>query len=176
MRLHLHALAAVLLVTSATAFADVVDRGPNGFTLEAVVEISAPPARVYRTLVDLGTWWDREHTYTGDSKNLSIDARPGGCFCERLANGGGVEHGRVVNVSPGSLLRLSAALGPLQELGVTGSLTFQIAGSAAGSTLTMTYAVGGYAPGGLGKLAEPVDAVMTHQLQLLKQHMERLGR
>jgi hypothetical protein len=131
---------------------------------------------VYRTLVNPGAWWDKEHTYTGDAKNLSIDARPGGCFCERLPGGGGVEHGRVVNVSPDSLLRLSSALGPLQELGAAGSLTFQIAESAKGSTVTMTFAVGGYSPGGLDKLADPVDTVMAHQLQLLKQYMERLGR
>ncbi len=179
MRLRLQVLAVVLSVGPATSFADVadvVDRGPNGFTLKTAVEIPAPPSRVYRTLVDVGAWWDREHTYTGNARNLSIDARPGGCFCERLPNGGGVEHGRVVNVSAGSLLRLSAALGPLQELGVAGSLTFQIAESAKGSTVTMTYAVGGYVPGGLDKLAEPVDTVMAHQLQLLKRHMERLGR
>lgn len=176
MRRHLHALAAVLLVGPATAVADVVDRATNGFTLRTVVEISAPPARVYWTLVNPGAWWDKEHTYTGDAKNLSIEARPGGCFCERLPGGGGVEHGRVVNVSPDSLLRLSAALGPLQELGAAGSLTFQIAESAKGSTVTMTFAVGGYSPGGLDKLADPVDTVMAHQLQLLKQYMERLGR
>ena len=176
MRRQLHVLAAVLLVASITVVADVVDRGQNGFTLKTVVEIAAPPAQVYRTLVNPGAWWDKEHTYTGDAKNLSIDARPGGCFCERLPSGGGVEHGRVVNVSPGSLLRISAALGPLQELGAAGSLTFQIAESVKGSTVTMTYAVGGYAPGGLEPLATPVDAVMARQLQLLKQHMERSGR
>jgi uncharacterized protein YndB with AHSA1/START domain len=176
MRLRLQVLAAVLSVVPATSLADVVDRAPNGFTLRTAVEIPAPAARVYRTLIDVGAWWDKEHTYTGNARNLSIDARPGGCFCERLPNGGGVEHGRVVNVSPGGLLRLSAALGPLQEIGAAGSLTFQIAESAKGSTVTMTYAVGGYAPGGLDKLAETVDTVMAHQLQLLKQHMEGVGR
>jgi hypothetical protein len=44
-----------------------------------------------------------------------------------------------------------------------------------GVEITMTYAVGGYAPGGLETLAELVDAVMAHQVGLLKQHMERLG-
>lgn len=160
----------------AGARAEVLDRGPNGFTLKTVVEIAAPPERVYRTLLDVGSWWDKEHTYTGDAKNLSIDARPGGCFCEKLTNGGGVEHGRVSNVAPGSLLRMNAALGPLQEMGVAGSLTFQIASGARGSTVTMTYAVGGYAPGGLEKLAALVDSVMAHQVQLLKQRMERVGR
>ena len=52
-----------------------------------------------------------------DAKNLSIDARPGGCFCEKLPNGGGVEHARVVYVAPREVLRLSGALGPLQGVG-----------------------------------------------------------
>jgi uncharacterized protein YndB with AHSA1/START domain len=167
-------LLVVLLASSASA--DVVDSGATGFTLKTVVSIAAPPERVYRTLVDPGSWWDREHTYTGDAKNLSIDARPGGCFCEKLPDGGGVEHGRVVNLAPGSLLRLSAALGPLQELGVAGSLTFQIAPAGGGSTLTMTYAVGGYVPGGFEKLAPLVDGVMSHQVRLLKQRLEKAER
>jgi hypothetical protein len=92
-----------------------------------------------------------------------------------------------VQVAPGSLLRISAALGPLQELGVSGALSFQIAPldspalaqgkpGAKGATLTMTYAVGGYVPGGFEKLAPLVDSVMTHQVQLLKQHLEKVGR
>jgi uncharacterized protein YndB with AHSA1/START domain len=167
-------IVALLILAPSVASPEVIDRGPAGFTLKTVVDVAAPPDRVFRTLVDVGSWWDREHTYTGDAMNLSIDPRPGGCFCERFPNGAsGVEHGRVVNVSPGSLLRISGALGPLQELGVAGALTFQIAKSAKGSTVTMTYAVGGYAPGGLEKLAPLVDSVMSHQVQLLKQHLEK---
>ena len=104
---------------------------------------------------------------------MTIDARPGGCWCEKLPKGGGVEHGRVVNVAPGSLLRLHAALGPLQELAVTGSLTWEIMPGASGSTLTMTYVVGGYTQGGLAALADPVDKVMMQQVQALKTHIER---
>ena len=169
-------LVLLVVLQASSVSADVVDRGPTGFTLKTVVSIAAPTDRVYRTLVDVGSWWDREHTYSGDAKNLSIDARPGGCFCEKLSNGGGVEHGRVVNLTPGSLLRLSAVLGPLQELGVAGSLTFQVAAAGSGSSLTMTYAVGGYVPGGFEKLAPLVDGVMGHQVQLLKQSLEKAGR
>jgi uncharacterized protein YndB with AHSA1/START domain len=129
---------------------------------------------VFRALVDVGSWWSKDHTYTGDAGNLSIAAQPGGCFCEKLPNGGGVEHGRVVNVAPGALLRLDGALGPLQELGVSGSMTWQIAASGQGSTLTMTYVVGGYAPGGLDKLAAVVDQVLSQQVGLLKAHAEKM--
>ena len=42
-----------------------------------------------------------------------------------------------------------------------------------GSTLTMTYAVGGYAPGGLDKLADVVDQVISEQVRFLKAYVEK---
>jgi uncharacterized protein YndB with AHSA1/START domain len=158
---------------SAPASADVVDRSASGFTLRSTTQIAAAPDIVFRALVDVGSWWNKAHTYTGDAANMSIVAQPGGCFCEELPNGVGVEHGRVVNVVPNSLLRLATALGPLQELGVAGSMTWQIAPSGKGATVTMTYAVGGYAPGGLDTLADPVDKVLAEQIALLKAHVEK---
>jgi hypothetical protein len=126
----------------------------------------------YASLVrHIGEWWEAEHTYSGDSKNLTLVAEPGGCMCEALPNDGSVQHGTVVNVVPGQLVRLSAALGPLQEMGVSGSLTWQFERAAAAETkVTLTYAVGGYAPGGLDKLAAVVDMVMTRQLNRLADH------
>jgi uncharacterized protein YndB with AHSA1/START domain len=167
----------VLMAFAARASADVVDQSASGFTIRATVPVAATPDRVFRALVDVGSWWGREHTYSGDAKNMSIAPQPGGCFCEKLPDGGGVEHGRVVNVVPGRLLRLDTALGPLQEMGVAGSMTFQIAASgqgAAQSTLTMTYVVGGYTPGGLDKLAPLVDQVLSQQVQFLKAHVEKV--
>lgn len=166
-------LVASVMLVPADARADVVDRSPAGFTLKTTVQVAAPADRVYRTLVDIGSWWGKDHTFSGDASNLTIAAQPGGCFCEKLPNGGGVEHGRVVNVVPGSLLRLASALGPLQELGVAGSLTWQIAASGQGSTVTLTYAVGGYTPGGLDKLAAPVDQVLSEQVRNLKAYVEK---
>jgi hypothetical protein len=37
----------------------------------------------------------------------------------------------------------------------------------------MTYAAGGYAPGGLDKLAAAVDSVLSRQVQLLKAFAEK---
>jgi uncharacterized protein YndB with AHSA1/START domain len=169
------AAAAFLVCVPADGGAEVIDRSAGGFTLKTTVQVAAPADRTYRTLIDVGSWWSKDHTYSGDARNLSIAPQPGGCFCEKLPNGGGVEHGRVVNVVPGSLLRLATALGPLQELGVAGSMTWQIAssGQGQGSTVTMTYIVGGYAPGGLEKLAPLVDQVLSQQVQSLKAHLEK---
>ena len=161
-----------LVLLAIPAGADVIDRSAGGFTLKTTVQITGTPERVYRALVDVGSWWGKEHTDTGDSRNLTIAPQPGGCFCERLPNGGGVEHGRVTYVAPGALLRLNASLGPLQELGAAGSLTWQIAVSGSGSTVTMTYAVGGYVPGGFDALAPIVDRVLAEQVSFLKAHVE----
>jgi uncharacterized protein YndB with AHSA1/START domain len=167
------ALAVAGLASPGRAVADVIDRSAGGFTVKTTVQVAAPGDRVFRALVDVGSWWSKDHTFSGDARNMSIAAQPGGCFCEKLPNGGGVEHGRVVNVRPGALLRLDTALGPLQELGVSGSMTWQIAASGAGTTVTMTYVVGGYAPGGLDKIASPVDQVLTQQVQSLKAYAEK---
>jgi uncharacterized protein YndB with AHSA1/START domain len=167
------ALVAVSLYGPAGAAADVVDSAAGGFTLKTTVQVATPPARTYQALLDIGSWWSKDHTYSGDAKNLSIAAQPGGCYCEKLPDGGAVEHGRVVNLVPGSLLRLQTALGPLQELGVTGSMTWQVAASGQGSTVTMTYVVGGYAPGGLQKLAPLVDQVLAQQVQNLKTFLDK---
>ena len=50
-----------------------------------LVPLAAPAA--YARLLTPEAWWDGQHTYSGDAKNLSLRAVPGGCFCERLADG-----------------------------------------------------------------------------------------
>jgi uncharacterized protein YndB with AHSA1/START domain len=155
------------------AAAEVVERSADGFTIRVVAQVAAPPAAVYASLVDgVGEWWDPEHTYSGRASNLSIQARPGGCFCETLP-GGGVEHARVVNAQPGRILRLDGALGPLQHIAVTGRLTWQLDQADRGTRLTLTYAVAGRAPGGLDSLAAVVDTVLARQVTLLAAHAGR---
>ena len=165
---------AYLTLSGTDARADVVDKSATGFTVRTMTTVAAAPQRVYQDLLNVGAWWDKAHTYSGDAKNLTLMAQPGGCFCEKYA-GGSIEHGRVVYVSPNKLLRLSGALGPLQELATVGTMTWTVeaAKQGNGSVLTMTYAAGGYAPGGLDKLAEVVDMVLAQQVKLLKAYAEK---
>ena len=82
-----------LVMLSGTPAQSAPQVTPNGFLVKFEVSVNAPAAKVYDALVgQIGSWWNPEHTYSDDAKNLSIDARPGGCFCEKLPNGGGVEH------------------------------------------------------------------------------------
>ena len=83
--------ASALVMLSGTPAQSAPQVTPNGFLVKFEVSVNAPVAKVYDALVgQIGSWWDSEHTYSGDAKNLSIDARPGGCFCEKLPNGGGI--------------------------------------------------------------------------------------
>jgi hypothetical protein len=70
--------------------------------------------------------------------------RAGGCFCERLKDGGSVQHLQVVYAAPGKGLRLRGALGPLQMEGVDGTLAWTLKPAEGGTSVTQSYAVGGY--------------------------------
>ena len=145
----------------------------NGFLVKFEVNVNAPAAKVYDALVgQIGSWWNPEHTYSHDAKNLSIDARPEGCFCEKLPNGGGIEHLRVVYVAPPQAIRFSGALGPLQASGVAGSMTWKLTGAADSTRLELSYSVGGFIPGGFEKIAPAVEGMLREQFDRLKLFVE----
>jgi uncharacterized protein YndB with AHSA1/START domain len=163
----------ILVMLSGTAAQSAPQVAPNGFLVKLEVSVNAPATKVYNALVgQIGSWWDSEHTYSGDAKNLSIDARPGGCFCEKLPNGGGIEHARVIYVAPREILRLSGALGPLQPSGVAGTLTWKLTSSVDNTRVQLSYSVGGFIDGGFEKIAPLVENVLRQQLDRLKQFAE----
>lgn len=164
----------LLALAPAFAGAEVVDATGAGFTSRTTRVIAAGPADVYRALVgDIGRWWNPDHTYSGNAANLSLDDRAGGLFLEKLDSGGEVSHLTVVFADPGKTLRLAGGLGPLQALGVTGAMTWQLQPDISGTRVELTYVVGGYAPGGLEALASPVDQVVGEQLGRLQAYLER---
>ena len=162
-----------LVVFSGTTAQSAPQVTQNGFLVKLEVSVNAPAAKVYDALVgQVGSWWNPEHTYSHDAKNLSIDARPGGCFCEKLPNGGGIEHLRVVYVAPPQVVRFSGALGPLQASGVAGSMTWKLTGGPDNTRLDLSYSVGGFIPGGFEKIAPAVEAMLREQLDRLKLFVE----
>lgn len=146
--------------------AAVKESADDQIVIESVVMAERSPDEVYQLLVKPQRWWDGAHTYSGAATNLRLDARAGGCFCEKVGRGS-IEHGRVIYADPGKLLRLDAALGPLQEMAVTGVLTFKLAPDGPGTRVTMTYRVAGALPMKGGQLAPVIDQVMTGQLNRL---------
>lgn len=161
-------IGAVALLAAGAARAEVVDAQPNGFEVRRQAVIAAPAGAVWATLVTPSTWWSSAHTWSGSAANLSLGAASGGCFCEKLQNGGSVLHMTTVYAAPGQKLVLTGGLGPLQSSGASGALTFLLAEKDGATTVTATYDVGGYFKGGLDKIAGGVDGVLGEQIAGLK--------
>jgi hypothetical protein len=147
------------------ARAEILSAASSGFSLRSVAQApNAAPPLVWAALADIAKWWDPEHTYSGDARNLTLDTQVRGCFCEKLGLYAAIEHATVVYAQPAKLLRLHGALGPLQELGVSGSMTWWIEPAGSGSQITLTYNVGGYADRPLSEWATVVDEVLGEQV------------
>jgi uncharacterized protein YndB with AHSA1/START domain len=134
----------------------------SGFVVEHKYRITAEPAAAWQVLVHPERWWPSAHTWSGDASHLSLTPEAGGCFCERWADGS-VEHGHVVHVRPGRMLRFVGALGPLQDMGVSAALTVALAPVDGGTEATVTYRVSGDAAHALDQIAPVVDQVIGQQ-------------
>jgi uncharacterized protein YndB with AHSA1/START domain len=165
-------LATALLLTT-PAHAEVKSVTDSGFEVSRTTTINTSPAQVYRALGQPARWWSKAHTYSGDARNLSMVLRAGGCFCEKIPDGGTVEHARVVYAQAGKQLRVQGSLGPLQAEGVTGTLTWALKAVPGGTEVTQNYVVGGYIRSGARGFAAPVDQVLGEQLSGLKAYLER---
>jgi hypothetical protein len=158
-------IALVVLAISAPAGAEVVGASSNGLEVRYVVPLVVKPEVAFEAFANLPAWWDPQHSYSGKSQNLSFAAAPGGCFCERFPEGGGVEHMRVTFIDPGKRMILTGSLGPLLFEATAGVMDVQVKSTAGGSQLTLDYRVSGFAKGGADKLAPVVDQVLAAQLK-----------
>jgi len=151
-------LACLLAFVPALAGADVKSATPDSMLIEYRYTIAVPASKVWETLLHPERWWPADHTWSGKRENLSLGAEVGGCFCERW-DGNSVEHGRVVMVMPQKFLRLDAALGPLQEMAVSGVITFALAEKDGATTMVVTHRVSGDPSHKLDALAPVVNQV-----------------
>lgn len=163
------ALAALLLATPATA--EVKSVADAGFEVVHSETVPVATMKAWAAIVKPAGWWNSSHSFSGDARNLSLDPTPGGCFCETLKDGG-VEHGRVIFVQPGKMLRLTAPLG-LQGEAVTARLTFTLTTEGAGTKITVSYIVGGYSRMGMAKFAPLVDGVIGEQVKRLAASLQK---
>jgi hypothetical protein len=159
---------AACLLLAAPASAEVVFAGPNGFEVRHSVNLVIPQAKAFTAFGEIQNWWSKDHTYSGDASRLSLQLRPGGCFCERLDNGGGIEHLRVTYVQPGERVALTGSLGPLLYEATTGVMDVKVERIAGGSRIIMDYKAAGFAKGGAAELAPIVDKVLGEQVKRLR--------
>ena len=161
-------IASLTLLAATPASAEVVRADPHAFAVRHSVQLVVPAAEAMAAFTRIAGWWSKDHTYSGNAANLSLDARPGGCFCERFPaknglGGGGIEHLRVTAITPGEDLVLTGALGPLLAEAVTGVMSVHVEKIAGGSRLTLDYRAAGFANGNGTKFAPMVDAMLVEQ-------------
>lgn len=176
------ALALALVTLSAPASAKVAEVSERGFVVRYVAEVPADAGKAWDMLFKPSEWWDPQHTWSGSARNMSIEPRPGGCFCEVLADKdspraaphGGVEHMRVLYIERPRALRMAGVLGPLQAEAANGTMTFELkpAPDGKGTQILLEYIVGGYVRTPYEKVAPAVDGVLGEQLRRLA---EKLG-
>ena len=162
MKLRIITAAIAGLALSFTANAAVTSQSPSGFTVTYEADVTSTPQAAYDAFIKAGSWWNAaSHSYSGDGKNISIDVKPGGCWCETLKDGGFVRHMTVEHAMPGSRLVFSGGLGPLAYMGVAGHMIVSIEAKGTGAHVKLTYAVGGHDPKDFKDIAKGVDAVLT---------------
>jgi uncharacterized protein YndB with AHSA1/START domain len=167
-------ISAAVLALAGAAQAEVKSATPAGFEVEQRAVVAATPAETFAMLGRPGEWWNDDHTYSGDSANMRLRLRAGGCFCENVPAGAGtIEHARVIYAQPGATLRLQGGLGPLQAEAAMGTLTWTLKAVPQGTEVVLTYVVGGYVRAGADKLAPIVDRVLGEQLGGLKRRLAR---
>lgn len=153
---------------SAISSAEVISQANEGFHIKSSVSVPVSAMQAYHGFLDIGSWWIEDHTWFGKAANLSLDPVAGGCFCE-IDGDRQVQHMTVAYVNPGKAVRLTGGLGPLQQMGVSGTLSFQFVGISDTETMIVQeYRVSGYYSEGLDTLAAVVDQVQTAQLLSLQ--------
>jgi hypothetical protein len=152
-----------LALTIGLGQAKVTAVGPTGFVVEHQAELKVAPQAAYYAFVKVGSWWSGSHSFSGDAKNLTIGTKPGGCWCEKLPNGGFVKHMDVVHAAPGAMLVFSGGLGPLQFMGVAGSMTISFTNANGVTTVKLRYDVGGRDDKNFEDISKAVDGVLAEQ-------------
>jgi len=167
-------LLALLLLPAGPLVAELTQTGEQGFTVNHSITTAAAPYVAWRTLTaHIDQWWNPAHSWSGEAARLYMDTKRGGCFCERLPDGGFAEHLRIVYLAPGKEIRFEGGLGPLQTMPVQGRMIWKIEPAESGSTIRFTYSVFGHPEGGLAGIAPAVDGVIGEQLQRLGERLAR---
>ncbi|NVK22710.1 MAG: SRPBCC domain-containing protein [Kangiellaceae bacterium] len=159
----------ILTLISPQITAKVLDKAANGFTIEISIETDASVETAYQQFLNVGDWWNSDHTWFGDAKKMYIEPSVNGCFCEIDGTKQAI-HMTVSYVEPNKEIRMIGGLGPLQMMGVHGGMSWKFEALDNGmSKITHRYQVTGYSKDGLDKLAEIVNQVQTIQVNGLKQ-------
>jgi hypothetical protein len=165
-------IALIPAIWAMPAMAAVIDSGPNGFTVSVERKLGpdSPEAQqaAWSILISPDRWWSSAHSWSDDASNMTLDPAVGGCWCEKLKDGGRIEHGRIFGIAPQERLLMRGSLGPLSNLAVNGILEWTVGAKAGQTVVTLRYAVSGYGLGDATKFAKAVDGVFVEQADRLE--------
>jgi hypothetical protein len=164
-------LAFVLWATGVRA--DIIQSPPGLTEISFQLRVTTNAASSYAAVTHPEKWWNGEHSYSGNASNMTLEAVAGGCWCEKLPAGGSVQHMRVLAAIPGTLLRFSGGLGPLQEQPMTGVMTWSFKDDPkGGSVIDFKYWLAGSSdlP---ANWPQAVNGVLSGQLQRLQNLLDK---
>lgn len=167
--MHTTALKACLVIATlatGSASAEVVSSSATHFTLRHTAESSMSASQMWDRLLQPSAWWHPDHTYSGSSQNLTLDAQAGGLWKETWDDNS-VAHGEVLLIEKGKTLRLSAPFGPLQSVGAYSVWTISINALDEGCAVTFSETAIGPPTAKLDELASAVDFVKSEAIRRL---------
>lgn len=158
-------LTAILTLGISVSAAEVMSSSSARMVLSQTHESELSKADLWAKLIEPKEWW--LHAWSGDPGNMSLDLDAGGLWREDWP-GGTAYHGEVLTVIEGEMLRLHAPFGPMQEMGLSTSLTLKlVADETGGSAIRMDFVANGAEGSGLDALAPAVDQVWDEALKNL---------
>lgn len=164
-----HALIGIVAACAAgSATAEIVAATPDHYTLRHEATSLMAPDVLWSRLISPDTWWHPDHTYSGDAHNLWLNPNAGGPWMESW-DGNVVEHGRVLTLMEGKMLRLDAPFGPLQGMGVqvVWTITLEPLDDGAGTRVIFDEVANGSSASGLDQVAPAVDGVKLEAINRL---------
>lgn len=159
---------------AAPASAEVIHSDPSSFIVKHRLVAAVGAEVAFDALLHVERWWSPGHTWSGDARNLSLEPRVRGCWCERWPDAE-IEHGRVIFIKKNSNLRIAGALGPLQEMAVNAVLDYTLTPGKDGTQIDMMYRVTGADSSQLDVVSSVVDKVMVEQMDRLQAHLDRMA-
>lgn len=157
----------LLALTPLFSLAQAISSDNHGFQIKMESQVNVDKKTAYQQFLKVNQWWHPDHTWFGESGNLSINANVGGCFCE-INGDKQAMHMSISFVDPFNEIKMIGGLGPLQMMGINGGMSWKFETVAANKTkIIFHYQVVGYVDGGLTKLAPIVDKVQRIQLTRL---------
>ncbi|MBA3544207.1 MAG: hypothetical protein H0T83_07205 [Chthoniobacterales bacterium] len=86
------AIMTIALSFATSAHAKVASQSAQGFIVKHEVDVAVDPKTAYAAFINHRRLVERLSLFSGAAKNISIEAKADGCWCEALADGGSVRH------------------------------------------------------------------------------------